>query len=239
MIVATGVRAGAASTLLEPAPRQPAPAPFEPIEILTSAFRDEKKDVEWQRPAPLDRHPGQRRRGELRYEAISTLKLQPGVYELRVAARHEQAGAVGSVHTYVDVPDFDHESLTLSGVVLFDAARQPRHRRRRWRGILDTAPTTRREFSSGDEVSALVRVYQRQREQPAPIAVSFRVLDSGLAEVATAPSPLQSGQFTGTGSADARYRLPLGSLRPGSYVLRVEATRERTTARRDVRFEVR
>ena len=47
--------------------------------------------------------------GQLRYEAVSTLTLQPGTYEIRVAARHEHANDTGSIHTYVDVPDFDKE----------------------------------------------------------------------------------------------------------------------------------
>jgi hypothetical protein len=237
VMVTTGVRAGAAPSS-DDRRGGGAPGQFEPIEILTSAFRDGKKDIEWGRQrlsvAIPDTAPG-----ELRYEAVSTLNLQPGVYELRVATRHEQSGATGSVHTYVDVPDFDDESLSLSGVVLFDRRAPTATPPEALAGILDTAPTTRREFRAVDEVSALVRIYQRQREQPAPITVTFRVLDRGLAEVATAPSPLQSSQFAGAGSADARYSLPLTTLRPGSYVLRVEATHERITAQRDVRFEVR
>jgi VWFA-related protein len=238
VMVTTGVRAGADPSSDDKRAGGATPGQFEPIEILTSAFREGKKDIEWGRQHLSVAIP-ESAPGDLRYETISTLNLQPGVYELRVATRHELSGAIGSVHTYVDVPDFDRESLTLSGVVLLDRRAPTATPPEALAGILDTAPTTRREFRTADEVSALVRVYQRQREQPAPIAVSVRVLDSGLAEVATAPSPLQSGQFAGTGSADARYPLPLGSLRPGSYVLRVEATRERTTARRDVRFEVR
>ena len=237
VMVTTGVRAGAAPSSDDKRSGGTAPGQFEPIEILTSAFRDGKKDVEWGRQRLAVAIP-ESAPGELRYEAVSTLNLQPGAYELRVATRHEQSGATGSVHTYVDVPDFDHESLTLSGVVLFDRRAPTATPPEALAGILDTAPTTRREFGAVDEVSALVRVYQRQQEQPAPIPVTFRVLDRGLAEVATAPSPLQSGQFAGTGSADARYSLPLATLRPGTYVLRVEATRERTTARRDVRFAV-
>ena len=58
--------------------------------------------------------------GHPRYEAVTTLPLEPGTYELRAAARHERTGDVGSVHAYLDVPDFNRSALTLSGVVLLD-----------------------------------------------------------------------------------------------------------------------
>ena len=81
VIVATGVRAGAASTAAGTGAAGTTPAPFEPIEILTSAFRDEKKDAEWQRQrlsiAIPDTTPGQ-----LRYEAISALPLEQGGYNM-------------------------------------------------------------------------------------------------------------------------------------------------------------
>ncbi|HEU4893650.1 MAG TPA: hypothetical protein VFT47_18980 [Vicinamibacterales bacterium] len=41
------------------------------------------------------------------------------------------------------------------------------------------------------------------------------------------------------GSAEARFDLPLGRLQPGAFVLRVEATRDTSTARREVPFTVR
>ncbi len=235
-MVAMGVRAGAVATDDRTRGSDAAPV-FEPIEILTSAFQEGKKEVEWQRQRLSVALPDSAR-GELRYEGISTLNLEPGAYELRVAVRHERAGEVGSVHTYVDVPDFN-DPFTLSGVVLLDPRAPTATPVEALAGILDIAPSTRREFGTADEISALVRAYQPGRQHPGPVAVSFRVLDDGLREVAAGSSPLPPGQFAGNGSADARYRLPLGTLRPGSYVLRIEATHERTTTRRDVRFAVR
>src|SRR5262249_2841492 len=68
---------------------------YEPVEILTSAFRDGQKAVDWQRQrmsiAIPDAAPG-----ELRYETESTLPLQAGTYELRVASRRERANLAGS-----------------------------------------------------------------------------------------------------------------------------------------------
>lgn len=235
LVVATGVRASASpnSTATDPG----APLQFEPIEILTSAIRDDEKDAEWQRQrlfvALPDGTPG-----ELRYESISTLNLKPGRYELRVAIRHERADVVGSVHTFVEVPDFNTQPLTLSGLVLFDSRAPTATPAEALAGVVDTAPTTRRDFTTADEVSAFARAYQKPGMEPVVVTVVFRVLDRELREVTAAQMMLTPEQST-TGSADARFALPLDILSPGSYVLQVEASSAGATSRRDVRFSVR
>jgi VWFA-related protein len=235
VIVTTGVRAGPANRSTEPAANLGAPQ-FEPIEILSSAFRDGVQDVDWQRQRLSVAMPAAAP-GELRYESVSTLALKPGTYEVRVASRHERSDLVGSVHTFVDVPDFDDGLITVSGPVLFDKRARIATPAEALAGILDAAPTTRREFTTADEVSALIRVYQRRQHSPVPVAIVFRVLD-GTREEASVEIPLAADQFAG-GSADGLYRLPLDLLRPGSYVLRVEASANRETARRDVPFTLR
>lgn len=169
--------------------------------------------------------------------AILNTNRPEETYEVRVASRHERSDLVGSVHTFVDVPDFDDGLITVSGPVLFDKRARIATPAEALAGILDAAPTTRREFTTADEVSALIRVYQRRQHSPVPVAIVFRVLD-GTREEASVEIPLAADQFAG-GSADGLYGLPLDLLRPGSYVLRVEASANRETARRDVPFTLR
>ena len=50
---------------------------------------------------------------------VSTrLELEPGRYQLRIAARESATGRVGSINYDLDVPDFTKEPLVLSGVVV-------------------------------------------------------------------------------------------------------------------------
>jgi VWFA-related protein len=237
VVVTTGVRAGTLGPRTVASRAAAAPPQFEPIEIRTSAFREGTKATEWQRQrlavALPDAAPGQ-----LRYESISTLILKPGSYELRVAAHHERAAELGSVHTFVEVPDFENGALTLSGLVLLDARAPTVTPPEALGGILDTGPTTRRDFTVADDVSALVRVYQPTGGPPAAAAVSFRILDGTLREVALVERTLAAGQFQ-SGAADARFRLPFHTLPPGLYVLRVDATAGARSSRSDVRFTVR
>ena len=50
--------------------------------------------------------------------SVATLDLPPGRYQLRVAAREANGGAVGSVFTDLEVPDFSKEPLAMSGILL-------------------------------------------------------------------------------------------------------------------------
>ncbi len=237
MVVATGVRTAATSGKVENRGTS-ADARFEPIEVLTSAFRDGKKDVDWQRQrfsvAIPDTAPGQ-----LRYEAVSTLNLEPGTYELRVAVRHEPSGTIGSVHAFVDVPDFGKDPLTLSGVVLHDATAPTATPAEALGGVIDLAPTTRREFTTAQRVVALVRAYERRNDQSAAVNVTFRILDEQLREVLAEPMSVPADRFAADQSAEVRFDLPLDKLQPGAFVLRVDAARDSSTVRREVPFTVR
>ena len=236
VLVTTGVRAS--ENAAAPEPRQPETAPqLEPIEILTSAFRDGDKNVDWQRQR-VSAGIAWGTPGQLRYESVSTLTVQPGTYEVRVAARHERENATGSVYAYVDVPDFDRDPLALSGVVLLDRRAPTLPLPEALAGILDTAPTTRREFTSADGVTALVRVYQRADRQRAAVNIFFHVFDNSLKEVGATEKLLETAEFASTGAADARFPVPLETLRPGNYVLRIGITEGGPALRRDVRFTV-
>jgi VWFA-related protein len=236
VLVTTGVRG---SEIAAPAPpRQTETTPqLEPIEILTSAFRDGDKHVEWQRQRVSAALPTGTP-GQLRYESVSTVTLQPGTYEVRVAARHEHEQVTGSVHAYVDVPDFGRDPLTLSGAVLLDRRAPTLPLPEALAGILDAAPTTRRDFTVSDQITALVRIYQRAGRPPTDVNVLFHIFDDKLQEAGATERLLETTEFAKTGAADARFPVPLETLRPGAYVMRIGITGGDPALRRDVRFRV-
>ena len=169
--------------------------------------------------------------------SVSTLTLKPGSYEVRVATRHERADVTGSVHTFVEVPDFNSQPMSLSGLVLFDRNAPTATPAEALGGLLDKAPTTQREFTQSDDVTAFARVYQKAGTQRAAVTLLFRVLDRALKEVTAARLALMPDQLTVSG-ADGRFKLPLDTLPPGPYVLRLEASGGGAATRRDVRFSV-
>ena len=238
VLVVTGVRASAGPMSTSRRGNEAGPPQFEPIEILSSAFRDGVKDIEWQRQRLSIALP-ETAPGQLRVRIGFDAAPEAGDYEVRVAARHEQADVVGSVHAFIEVPDFDAAAMSTSGMILVDSHAPTATPPQALAGILETAPTTRRDFTTADEVAALIRVYQRQRDKPGSVAVVFRVLNGAMREVTSSENALSADQFSGNGSADVRFTLPLRTLEPGAYVLRVDATGNGATSRRDVRFTVR
>ena len=236
VVVTTGVRGSAGARVDGRGPNSDPPQ-YEPIEILTSALRDGEKNAEWQRQRLSIAIPDGGAADGLRYESISTLSLKPGRYEVRVASRQERADLVGSVFTYVDVPDFESEPVTLSGVVLLDSHAPTATPPAALAGVLETSPTTRRDFTTADDVSALIRVYQLRRQTPTAVTMMFYVLD-GSRRVMSAEIALGADRFR-AGAADARYPLPLSALKAGAYVLRVEASAPGTSLHRNLPFTVR
>jgi VWFA-related protein len=233
LVVVSGVGAAQA----QPSDGTASSAP-EPIEVLTTAFDKDGKST-----APLrqrfsvtlpDATPGR-----VRYETAGTLTVQPGAYEVRVATRHQRADLLGSVTTYVDVPDFEHRPVSLSGVVLVDRTAPTATPTEALAGILDITPTTRREFSPTDHVTGFARVYEPAGATPAAATVICRILDRNLREITATDITLPAEQLGTAAGADVTCALPLDRLEAGDYLLRVDAVRGGAAARGDVRFSVR
>jgi hypothetical protein len=135
--------------------------------------------------------------------------------------------------------DFDSDPLTLSGIVLHDPAAPTATPAEALGGVIDVAPTTRREFTSAQRVVALVHAYETRRDPPQAVDFTFRVLDHQLREVLAEPTTVPTDRFAADHSAEVRFNLSLDKLQPGAYVLRVDATRDSSTVRREVPFTVR
>jgi hypothetical protein len=107
-----------------------------------------------------------------------------------------------------------------------------------FKGLLPIVPTTRREFTPADRVSAFVRVYQ-QSKTPAPVEVRVGIVDEAGAVLMDRVENIPAESFAGDNSSDVTFELPLSRLRSGSYLLTIETPgRNNTVIRRDVRFEV-
>jgi hypothetical protein len=82
----------------------------------------------------------------------------------------------------------------------------------------------------------MVRVYRRGGRQP--VVLTFRVIDPQKTLHASEAATIAVERFRTAGFEDARFRLPLERLRPGTYALHVEASNDGTTVGRDLLFSV-
>jgi VWFA-related protein len=162
------------------------------------------------------------------YELLTALELKPGRYEVR-AALDSSAGKRSSVYGFVEVPRFDEDPLTLSGIALAARPAAMSGPKGALDAVLPLVPTARREFSVTDEVTAFLRVYHGQ-DKPASTTLVARLVDSG-------GQIIREERIT---EATSEYQMdvPVSSLESGEYLLEFAAESGGQRAMRSVRFRM-
>ncbi len=208
-----------------------------PIAMLIAAFTPRAAPVVSRRIAIAPATGGGT--GPAALGLVSALALEPGSYEIRVAAELP-GGAAGSVHTFVDIPDFRQARLSMSGVLLHVAPEEPVASRDEIDGALPFVPTARRRFTSTDTVSAFVQVSQGTlRKDPLqPVALLLRIDDTHGTALRNQTGTLSPADFADHRTANSRLSLPLRGLPPGRYLLTLQAALGERRTERLVRFEV-
>jgi VWFA-related protein len=169
-----------------------------------------------------------------RYEVLTSLDLEPGRYEIRLAA-DLISGKRGSVYTYVDVPKFAKEALSVSGLVLSASPAVLAAPIDVFQDLLPLVPTAKREFTATDRATAMIRVYQGGETMRA-IEVRARIIDTTDKVVLDERRALAAEAFSAAHAADYQLDLPLAGLAPGDYVLALVVASGEHEVRRNLRF---
>ncbi len=196
-----------------------------------------RKQIDERHSTQAIRPRGGRNRGE--FDLLSTLSLKPGRYNVRASMRSALRESAGSVYADFVVPDFRKAAFSLSGLVLSSAPEKPSLPLGEFQQWLPVVPTTTRAFATTDRVSAFLRAYAGSNEVAGPITLQSEIRDDHDTVVLTKTDTLTPA---GTGIKNAEYRmpLPLGTLRPGEYLLTIRGiVAPDLEIRRDVRFSVR
>jgi VWFA-related protein len=163
-----------------------------------------------------------------RYVVGWRLDVTPGDYQIRVGVRSKRAAAAGSVYCEVSVPDFAKAALGMSGLAfgqLRSADPAPAAGMKSLVSLLPFTPTLAREFLPDDAPWVYLRLY-KGRNAPASKTVTVRTViaspEDGV-EHWSQVEEMPRASFDASGAADYKVVLPLDSLGPGSYRLRVAA----------------
>ena len=170
------------------------------------------------------------------YEVLSRIDLKPGRYNLRIAAHNPAVEKSGSVFYDIDVPDFRKDGLWLSGAALTVSPGIASAPRGALSELIPVVPSTIRDFMEDDEVHGFIQVSQGGRSAVRAVTLDIRVIDGTDTVVHRASDTLETAMFSAVRSADYQFRLPVEQLKPGAYLLTIEATAGGRSARRDVRF---
>lgn len=221
--------------------RQPVPpdhsAGKEPVKLLAAAFDRNGRSVDSETQTVSIALPSNAA-GDVPYEVLSRLTLKPGRYEIRVALDASPTQRA-SVYTYVDVPNFAEQPLSLSGVVVAASSAPPSAPLNAFKDLLPIVPTARREFARTGRASAFVRVYQRLKDAPQPVTVTAQIHDTAGRVLMKDDASLDAVQFGSNHAADYRIALPIERLGPGEYLLAIDATQGKYATGRSLRFTVR
>jgi VWFA-related protein len=175
-----------------------------------------------------------------RYQVLSQMDLKPGRYQLRIGAHTSIGDLTGSVFADVEVPDFAAVPVSLSGVLIEASPTTPAVPKDALASLVPVVPTAERTFDRRDHASAFVRVYQGGATPLVPATLTITILNDKSETMLKREDAIGAASFnTKTRAADDRITLPLDTLAPGDYLLTIETTRDKTSARRDVRFSVR
>ncbi len=209
-----------------------------PLEIVATAFDPSGRPKGIARQMLELSWPSSAASSEHRFDALSRIDLAPGEYELRVAV--SGAGRTASVFSYVTVPPFAAAPLSLSNIVVAAPGGTLTAPKDFLSTVLPVVPTARREFARADRFAAFFRIYQgTDRQDPlGPVELQSTIADAGDRIVATETRTLDTGQFANGRAADSYVVLPLATLAPGDYLLKVEAKMGQRVAGRAIRFIV-
>ncbi len=168
------------------------------------------------------------------------LPLKPGIYQVRVAARDDQSGRVGSGAQWIEIPDLAGKQLTMSSLMLggqFIGSGQ-----KQAGGQEQVQFSVDRRFARGAHLNFLTIIYNAMREGSgaSELEAQIKISRDGMAIVT---SPLRKVVSEAGGDAA---RIPYGAdialqtLPAGRYLLQVTVfdRAAKTSAMQQVAFEI-
>jgi VWFA-related protein len=159
---------------------------------------------------------------------LNRMDLAPGRYQLRVASHDSGGGAVGSVTWDLEVPDFNKDPLTMSGVVLtsvtsstWPTGKADEHMRK----VLPAQPTALRAFPQNDEIALFAEVYDNRVLTPHQVEIVATLMSNEGRVLFKTQEERSSIEIAGGSRGAFGYtaRIPLRDVPPGNYVLSVRA----------------
>jgi VWFA-related protein len=158
---------------------------------------------------------------------LAQLELEPGRYQIRVAAQEATGQAIGTVPFDLVVPDYSDMDFSMSGVFLTssDAAAYATADDQDWSGLLPSPPVVSRRFSQAETITWFAEVYDDSSRAAHDIVFRTTVVDASngqtLVQAEDGRSVVADAGRQGHGFTTS---YPLRDLNPGTYVLRVDAS---------------
>jgi VWFA-related protein len=168
------------------------------------------------------------------------IPLKPGIYQVRVAARDDKSGRVGSAAQWIEIPDLLGKQLTLSSLLV--GGQSIGSTQKQEAGSEQVQFSVDRRFARGAHMNFLTIIYNAARGSGGNPELDAQIkISRGPQTMVT--SPLR--RVTVDGATDVA-RIPYGAdialqtLPPGRYLLQVTVWDRvaKTTATQQISFEI-
>jgi VWFA-related protein len=165
-------------------------------------------------------YEGIRKDGLLVTRAIG---VKPGSYQLRVLIREAETGAIGTAHSFVDIPELKTDRLALSSIFT-DA--QLMQQNKAGDAISSASSLSQRRFPRGGQFAYVLMVYNAKSEGgKAQLEISSRLLRNGELIYKGQPKPIDMLEGSAPPSRIITGGiLQLANLPPDDYTLEVTVT---------------
>jgi VWFA-related protein len=155
-------------------------------------------------------------------------KLPPGLYQVRVAARDDKSGRVGSAHAWFEIPDLTKKKLAMSSVLLGE--RRQQHTTDvstnvdKSGAVNPIAMSASHRFQRESTLRFLIFAYNATlstTDQKPDVAIQVQVVRDDQPVITTALRKIGSDQNSDLARLPYAAEIPLTELQPGRYLLHV------------------
>ena len=180
--------------------------------------------------------------GDVAYNHFSMLK--PGLYQVRVAARDDANGRVGSAMQWIEIPDMSKQQFSMSSLLVGERKAIAADEKKEEAAVETVPLSVDRRFARSSSLRFLVYIYNAARGAAAPnaqpdIALQVQIFRGDRPVLVTSMRKLSTDAQDLARLAYAA-EIPLDEMTAGNYVLQVTAidriTRKSTSQR--IKFEV-
>ncbi|HKG80064.1 MAG TPA: hypothetical protein VKA78_11610, partial [Pyrinomonadaceae bacterium] len=170
-------------------------------------------------------------------------KLPPGLYQVRVAARDDKSGKIGSAHAWVEIPDLSKKKLTMSSLLLGELTQATMTNTSNSGAVSPVALSASHRFKHESTLRFLLFVYNTtfsHTDQKPDAAIQVQVIRDDQPVITTALRKVTSEGVADLARLPYAAEIPLSELLPGRYLLQVTVIDRisKQSASRQTHFDV-
>jgi VWFA-related protein len=151
-------------------------------------------------------------------------KLPPGLYQVRVAARDDKSGNIGSAHAWIEIPDLTNKKLAMSSLLLGERTQATVTNVSNPSGDNPVALSASHRFNRESTLRFLLFVYNTTfspADQKPDVAVQVQVIRDDQPIITTALRKVSTEGVSDLQRLPYAAEIPLSELLPGRYLLQV------------------